>query len=62
MEPLFNPDNVKALLGHLQPGSLAHDLVTAATAANAKDEAASTVALILGKQVDQVRVKLNGDS
>lgn len=62
MEPLFKQDNVNALLGHLLPGSLAHDLVTAASEATAKDKAAVMLAAILGKRVDEVREGLNGDS
>ena len=62
MEPLFKQDNVNALLGHLLPGSLAHDLVAAVSEATAKDKAASTLAAILGKRVDEVREGLNGDS
>jgi hypothetical protein len=61
-EPLFNQDNVSALLGHLRPGSFAHDLVTAASAASTKEDAADALAALLEKRMDEAREALNGDS
>jgi hypothetical protein len=53
--PLFNQENVHALLGHLAEGSLAHDLVSAAAAASTNEEAAAALRAILEGRIAQVR-------
>ena len=62
MDPLFNQDNVKALLDRLVPGSLAHDLVTAASLAAAQDGAATELAATLDQRVDDAREALSRDA
>jgi hypothetical protein len=62
MEPHFNQSNIDSLLGHLAPGSMAHDLVSAVSGVTPKEEAAAKLAALLDKRVAEVREGLHADS
>jgi hypothetical protein len=61
-KPIFNEDNVNALLSHLVPGSLAQELVAAIGTAASKDEATAILAAVLESRIAGIREALDADS
>jgi hypothetical protein len=59
--PLFNEENIAALLGHLSEGSLAHHLVTGAATTTTRSDAKAELEKIVAARVGAVREQLDGD-